>query len=199
VQLMCNPVHMGAKIWFPLLTDRPSHQITADVVVLHQRSRGSVGLRSASPLDAPRVQLNLYADPEDLATARRGIETARHIYATAPQANLVGREIRPGAELRTAAELDAYIRATSGVTQHPVGTCSMGVGQQAVLDPQLRVRGIEGLRVADASIMPTVPGGNTNAAVVMIAEKAVDLVLGRPALPPEPVRRRAAIAEAVPG
>jgi choline dehydrogenase len=167
------------------------------VVVLHQGSRGSVSLCSANPLDAPRVQLNLYTDPQDLATARRGIETARRIYATAPQAQLVGREVRPGAELRTAAELDAYIRATSGVTQHPVGTCSMGVGAEAVLDPQLRVRGIEGLRVADASIMPTVPGGNTNAAVVMIAEKATDLVLGRPAPAPELVRRRAPLPETV--
>jgi choline dehydrogenase len=197
VQLMCNPVRMDAKLWFPLLTARQAHQITADVVVLHQGSRGFVGLRSANPTDAPRVQLNLYTDPADLATARRGIETARHIYATSPQAKLVGQEIRPGAAVRTEAQLDEYIRATSGVTQHPVGTCSMGVGPQAVVDPQLRVRGVEGLRVADASIMPTVPGGNTNAAVVMIAERAADFILGRPQLSPEFVRRRMPAAEAL--
>jgi choline dehydrogenase len=188
VQLMCNPVSMSAHLWFPFLTARPQHRITADVVVLHQASRGYVALRSANPQDAPRVFLNIFADSSDLATARRGIETARRIYATQPQARLVERALRPPAELKSDAELDAYIRETAGVTQHPVGTCSMGTNADAVVDPMLRVRGMEGLRVADASIMPTVPGGNTNAATIMVAEKASDLILGRPALPPEPVR-----------
>jgi len=190
VQLMCNPVRMDAKLWFPLLTGKQDHRITADVVVLHQKSRGWVTLRSANPLDPPRIQLNSFAESSDFEIARRGIATARRIYRTAPQAEIVGKEIRPGAALQSDAELDAYIRESASVTQHPVGTCSMGTGTQAVVDPQLRVRGVEGLRVADASIMPTVPGANTNAAVVMIAEKASDLILGRPALPPERVRRR---------
>jgi len=190
VQLMCNPVSMAARLWFPGIAARPDHRITADVVVLHQQSRGRVTLRSANPSDAPRVFLNIFAEPSDLAIARRGIETARRIYATQPQARIVGPAIRPAGHLTSPAELDAYIRETAGVTQHPVGTCSMGVGPQAVVDPELRVRGIEGLRVADASIMPTVPGGNTNAATVMIAERAADLVLGRPPPPPEHVRGR---------
>ncbi len=189
VQLMCNPIRMDAKLWFPLIAPVQEHRMTADVVVLHQKSRGWVTLRSANPQDAPRVQLNVFADAADFDTARRGIRAARKIYSTPPQARFVGRELRPGAELKTDAELDAYIRSTAQVTQHPVGSCSMGTGADAVVDPQLRVRGIEGLRVADASIMPTVPGGNTNAAVIMIAEKASDLILGRPALPAEPVRR----------
>jgi choline dehydrogenase len=157
--------------------------------VLHQKSRGWVTLRSSNPLDAPRVQLNIFSERSDFDTAIRGLRAARKIYSTQPQASIVGRELRPGAELQTDAELEAYIRNTAQVTQHPVGTCTMGTGAGAVVDPQLRVRGIEGLRVADASIMPTVPGGNTNAAVIMVAEKASDLILGRPALPPEPVRR----------
>jgi choline dehydrogenase len=189
VQLMCNPVRMDAKLWFPGLTSRQDHRITADVVVLHQKSRGWVKLRSANPLDAPRIQLNTFADSSDLEIARRGIETARRIYRTPPQSRLVRGETRPGAAIQSDAELDAYIRATTGVTQHPVGTCSMGTGADAVVDPALRVRGIEGLRVADASVMPTVPGGNTNAATVMVAERASDLILGRPPLPPEYVRR----------
>jgi choline dehydrogenase len=188
VQLMCNPVSMGAHLWFPFLTPRPQHRLTADVVVLHQASRGRVTLRSADPKDAPRVFLNIFAEASDLATARRGIRTARRIYATQPQARLVGRAVRPPPELETDSELDAYMRETAGVTQHPVGTCSMGTGADAVVDPALRVRGIEGLRVADASIMPTVPGGNTNAATIMVAEKASDLILGRAPLPPERVR-----------
>ncbi len=189
VQLMCNPIRMDAKIWFPIVRPVQEHRMTADVVVLHEKSRGWVKLRSASPQDPPRVQLNVFADREDFATAIRGIRAARKIYSTEPQAAYVGRELRPGAALQTDAELEAYIRNTSQVTQHPVGTCSMGIGADAVVDPELRVRGIEGLRVADASIMPTVPGGNTNAAVIMVAEKASDLVLGRPPLPPENVRR----------
>ena len=143
----------------------------------------------SDPLEAPRIQLNTFAEVADLEIARRGIETARRIYRTPPQSRLIRGELRPGPAVKTDAELDAYIRATTGVTQHPVGTCSMGVGVDAVVDPALRVRGIEGLRVADASIMPTVPGGNTNAATVMVAEKASDLILGRAPLAPENVRR----------
>jgi len=196
VQLMCNPVRMDAKLWFPLVTARQSHRITADVVVLHQRSRGWLTLRSASPLDAPRVQLNLFADPADFDTARRGIWAARKIYSTLPQARIVGEEIRPGAARQSDAELEAYIRDTAQVTQHPVGTCSMGTGANAVVDPELRVRGIAGLRIADASIMPTVPGGNTNAAVIMVAEKASDHIRGRAPLPPEHVRPTRSAAHA---
>ncbi len=196
VQLMCNPVRMDAKLWFPLLTPRQSHRITADVVVLHERSRGWLTLRSASPLDPPRVQLNLFCDPADFDTARRGIRAARKIYSTLPQARIAGEEIRPGAALTSDAELEAYIRDTAQVTQHPVGTCSMGRGSDAVVDPELRVHGIAGLRVADASVMPTVPGGNTNAAVIMVAEKASDHIRGRAPLPPEHVRQTRSAAGA---
>ena len=177
VQLMCNPVRMDAKIWFPGVGQRQEHRITADAVVLHPRSRGRLTLRSADPRAPPRIALNLFSEAEDLATAQRGVALARRVYRTEPQARLTGREIRPGADIDTSEKLAAYIRANAGVTQHPVGTCSMGVGPQAVVDPRLRVYGVEGLRVADASIMPTVPGGNTNAAAIMIGEKASDLVL----------------------
>ena len=187
VQLMSNPVRMDAKIWWPFLGVRQEHRITADAVVLHPESRGAVTLRSANPADKPRILLNVLATDGDLATARRGVRLARRIYATAPQAELVEREIAPGPAVQSDADLNAYIRARAGVTQHPVGTCAMGVGADAVLDPQLRVRGVTGLRIVDASVMPAVPGGNTNAAVIMIAEKAADLILGC-ALPPEPAR-----------
>ena len=178
IQLMCNPVRMDAKVWWPLLGARQEHRITADAVVLHPESRGWVTLRSADPTDKPRIQLNVFATEADLATARRGVRVARHIYATAPQRELVAREIAPGPAVNSDAQLNAYFRAAAGVTQHPVGTCAMGVGDQAVVDADLRVRGIQGLRVVDASVMPTVPGGNTNAAVIMIAEKAADHILG---------------------
>jgi choline dehydrogenase len=187
IQLMCNPVRMDAKIWWPFIGSRQEHRITADAVVLHPESRGKVTLRSASPVDKPRILLNVLATDGDLATARRGVRLARRIYGTAPQSALIEREIAPGPAIESDLDLDAYIRARAGVTQHPVGTCTMGAGAGAVLDPQLRVRGIAGLRVVDASVMPAVPGGNTNAAVIMIAEKAADLILGR-TLPPDSAR-----------
>jgi choline dehydrogenase len=183
IQLMCNPVRMDARIWFPGVSRRQEDRITAGVVVLHQKSRGRVSLNSARATDSPRISLNLFAHPEDLETAKRGIEAARLIYATRPQADLVAHETSPGAELKTDAQLDAYIRATASVTQHPVGTCAMGVHETAVVTPQLRVHGLSGLRVVDASIMPLIVGANTNAAVIMIAEKASDMILGVPPLP----------------
>ncbi|MGH8259960.1 MAG: GMC family oxidoreductase, partial [Steroidobacteraceae bacterium] len=139
VQLMCNPVRMDARMWFPLVTPQQEHRVTADVVILHEKSRGWVSLRSADPLEAPRIQFNLFSDPSDLEIARRGIRTARRIFATRPQADIISSETRPGASLQSDAELDAYVRQTTQVTQHPVGTCSMGVGPDAVVDPQLRV------------------------------------------------------------
>ena len=178
VQLMCNPVRMDARIWWPMGPTQ-QHRITADVVVLHPQSRGSMRLRSANPADAPRIQLNLFSDPADMATARRGRAAARRIYATRPQADLVAAETAPGPTVGSDAEIEAYIRRTAGVTQHPVGTARMGSDERAVVDPQLRVRGVEGLRVIDASIMPTVPGGNCNATTIMLAEKGADLILGR--------------------
>jgi choline dehydrogenase len=187
IQLMSNPVRMDAKIWWPFVGARQEHRITADAVVLHPESRGKVTLRSSNPADKPKIFLNVLATDGDLATARRGVRLARRIYSTAPQSTLIEREVSPGPAIESDSELDAYSRARAGVTQHPVGTCSMGIGHDAVLDPQLRVRGIAGLRVVDASVMPTVPGGNTNAAVIMIAEKAADLILGS-TLPPEPAR-----------
>jgi choline dehydrogenase len=188
VQLMCNPVRMDARIWWPL-AGAQQHRITADVVVLHPESRGSMTLRSANPADPPRIQLGVFAQPADIATARRGLAAARRIYATRPQADLVAAETAPGPEVRSDAQIEAYIRRMAGVTQHPVGTCRMGADERAVVDPQLRVRGVAGLRIADASIMPTVPGGNCNAAAIMIGEKAADLILGT-RMPAEDPRAR---------
>src|SRR5690606_34338635 len=116
----------------------------------------------------------LFDNEADFATARAGLRLARRIYGTEPMAGLLAGETVPGTTVQSDAEIDAHIRASAGVTQHPVGTCAMGTGPGAVVDPELRVLGIEGLRVVDASVMPDVPGGNTNGPTIMIAEKASD-------------------------
>ena len=179
IQLMCNPVRMDAKLWFPGVTSQLEHAFQVGVVILHPLSRGEMTLRSASPLDGPKIQLNLMSNPAEFEMMRRGIREARRIYHTAPQGELTGAEAAPGDDAQTDDQLDEWIRKACSATQHPVGTCAMGLGAEAVVDPELRVVGIQGLRVADASIMPTVPGANTNASAIMIGEKAADLVLGR--------------------
>jgi choline dehydrogenase len=184
---MCNPVRMDARPWFPGISAAKAHVFSVGVVGLHPRSRGSVSLRSANPADPPRIVMNLLTDPADLATLRRGIREARRIYRTPPQGTLTGAEMTPGEKISSDADLNAFILSTAQLTQHPVGTCSMGRGPNAVVDPQARVYGVEGLRVVDASVMPTVPGGNTNAAVIMLGEKVSDQIRGRQLVP---TRRR---------
>ena len=193
IQLWSNPVRMDAELWFPGIKKRQEDRITADVILLHPQSRGRVTLRSADPRDHPAILLNNFAEAADLRTARDGIRTARRIYRSGRQGEITGEEVLPGADRQTDEELDAHIRAYAQVTQHPVGTCAMGVGSMSVVDPELRVHGIVGLRVVDASIMPTVPGGNTNGPTIMVAEKASDMILGLPPLPAEyPMRKDAA-------
>ncbi len=114
IQLMCNPVRMDARVWWPLLSARQAHLLTTDAVLLHPGRGGRVSLRSADPEAKPRIQFNALAEPEDLATLRRGLRAARRIYATAPQSELVEREVFPGTETLSDAELDAFIRANAG-------------------------------------------------------------------------------------
>ena len=181
-QLLCNPVRFDAGLWFPGLVRPKADSFYITVCLMRAKSRGRVSLRSALAHDKPRIELNLFSDPEDLAAMRRGLRAARRIYATAPQADLIEAETIPGPQVQSDEQIDAAVREFGGITHHPVGTCAMGVGPMSVVDPELRVRGVQGLRVVDASIMPLIPGANTNAATVMIAEKASDLILGRSAV-----------------
>jgi choline dehydrogenase len=185
IQLFSNPVKLTAHLWFPGIVKSPPHCFSADVILLHPQSRGWVNLKSADPHDLPAIRLNLFDQEADLVTARAGLKIARQIYGTQPMAGLIDRETIPGAEVQSAEAIDAHIRATAGTTQHPVGTCAMGTGPNAVVDPELRVHGIAGLRVVDASIMPDVPGGNTNGPTIMVAEKASDIIRGRSLAPVE--------------
>ncbi len=177
IQLVFLPVRLDAKIWIPGISKKLEHAFSVMIIQLHPQSRGRVRLRSADPAAAPQIALNLLSTERDYAELRRGIAAVRKIFSTAPLRKLVRHETKPGSQIQRDTDLDTYIRQNIRITQHPVGTCRMGVGEGAVVDPQLRVIGVEGLRVVDASVMPTVPGGNINAPVIMLAEKAADIIL----------------------
>jgi choline dehydrogenase-like flavoprotein len=160
------------------LTQPTEHGLTLAVVLLEPRSSGTVLLRSTDPLAAPAIDPRYLTDPggEDEATLLRGLRLARRILALEPLASFVDGEMLPGAEARTDDDLRAHVRALSQTLYHPAGTCRMGSDSESVVDPRLRVRGVEGLRVADASVMPKLPRGHTNWPTVMIAERAASLV-----------------------
>jgi choline dehydrogenase len=179
LQMLVSPVSMLARPWFPGWRAGAGHVLSVACVLLHPASRGRVSLRSADPAAAPRILLNLLQAPEDRHSFTRILRFARRFFATDEAQKVVRNELMPGARLQSDAELAGFARANVRTAMHPTSSCAMGVGDDAVLDAQLRVRGIEGLRVADASAMPDIVGGNTNAPVIMIAEKAVDLILGR--------------------
>jgi choline dehydrogenase-like flavoprotein len=154
------------------------HSFTILPGLIYPRSRGEVRLRSTDPLESPDIDPRYLEDDADMKTLVRAFEMARDIAASKPLAPYLRGEATPGPHVKTEAEIRAAIRLYAKTIYHPVGTCRMGLGEGAVVDPQLRVRGIEGLRVADASIMPTIVGGNTNAPSIMIGERAADLIAG---------------------
>ncbi|MCG0285365.1 GMC family oxidoreductase [Streptomyces sp. PSAA01] len=158
---------------------------TMNATALQPRSRGQLTLASADPRDHPLIDPRYFTDPEDVATLVRGLRAVIGIGGQEPLAKFLTRPYLPAsgnlAALDDAALAD-HARTWSGTCYHPVGTCAMGDGEAAVVDPELRVRGVAGLRVVDASVMPTIPSGNTHAPTIMIAEKAADLIRGIPAL-----------------
>ena len=185
IQIFFNPARLDAKPWFPLIRPAQEDQINAIMILLHPDSRGWLTLRSADPKDPPRIFLNILSEQSDIDALVRGLRIARRVFETAPLADLVDAEVAPGKDVESDAALIEYLKKAAMVSHHPVGTCKMGHDDMAVVDPQLRLRGIEGLRVADASIMPTVPGGNTNAPSIMVGEKAADLIRGQTLAPAE--------------
>ncbi|PTE14068.1 GMC family oxidoreductase [Pseudogemmobacter blasticus] len=154
----------------------PQGGVTLNSAFLRPRSRGTVRLASADPLAAPLIDPNYWQDPYDREMSIRGLKLAREILRQDALKPFILAERLPGPEVQTEADYFAYACAHAKTDHHPAGTCRMGVDPQAVLDPQLRFNGIAGLRVADASIMPTVVSSNTNATAIMIGEKAADLI-----------------------
>ncbi len=184
IQLVFLPVRLDGRLWYPGIGQRQEHVLSVMVIQLHPESRGSVELQSASPYDPPKIDLNLLSTQGDFADIRRGIAETRKIFAAEPLASMVRAELAPGSDAQDEAALDEFIRNNLKITQHPCGTCGMGEDPGAVVDSELRVRGVEGLRVVDASVMPDEVGANINAAVIMIAERAADLIRGKTPLAP---------------
>lgn len=152
------------------------HSITVGPVLVAPKSRGRISLRSADPRAKPSILGNHLTEQSDVDALVYGIKLARELVATEPLASATGREVYPGPDARSDEELATDARRRVELLYHPVGTCSMGTGEEAVVDPELRVRGLQGLRVIDASVMPTITRGNTNAPTYMIAEKGADLI-----------------------
>ena len=176
--------HPGLQMFFlaALPPDSPEagatgrHGITLTAYINRPLSRGEIRLASADPLDRPIIDPNYLRAPDDMRCAIAGVRwNLKILYAKAFD-DIRGQEVAPGSDIRSNADIDTFIRRTASTTWHPTSTCKMGDDEGAVVDASLRVHGIEGLRVVDASIMPTIVSGNTNAPTVMIAEKAAEII-----------------------
>lgn len=163
------------------------HGFTVHVCQLRPESRGFVALKSTDPNEHALIQPNYLEAEKDREVMREGVRITRRILAQQAMNEYRGPEIWPGAPVQSDEEIDAWIRDTAETIYHPVGSAKMGNDEMAVVDERCRVRGVEGLRVVDASVMPTLVGGNTNAPTIMIAEKISDDIRGRAPLPPEHV------------
>jgi choline dehydrogenase len=181
-ELPLPDVHVTAVPGLSLATTRlgqMEHGFLTNVYQLRPESRGFVRIRSADPREKPQIQPNYLAAQADRICLREGVHLARRIVSGRALAPFRGSEIAPGDGVQSDEAIDAWVRETANTIFHPVGTCRMGADARSVVDPELRVRGVEGLRVADASVMPTIIGGNTSAPTMMIAERAAEFILGR--------------------
>jgi choline dehydrogenase len=170
---------LPVKFWKQAEVDPDVDAFTAAVVLVRVHSRGSVRLRSADPSWAPAIDAGYLTDERDLDALVVGVEKARDIASGGPLAAVLADEWSPGGSVHGRDALRETVRNTLESLYHPTSSCRMGTDEQAVVDSELRVRGIAGLRVVDASVMPTLVRGNTNAPTIMIAERAADLILGR--------------------
>jgi len=198
--LASNGIFAGVFTRTDASRDRPNLQINTNIWTVESRSAsgmkahrfpgftmspvhldpvatGTVRLKSPDPLADPEIRQNFLRDRGDIDAMVAAVRIVRRIAAQPTLASFVAAEIAPGNGVQDAAEIEAWLRATAIANLHPVGSCRMGGDESAALDPRLRVRGVEGLRVADASIMPTLPAGNTNAPSIMIGEKASAMIL----------------------
>jgi len=186
IQLLFGAAPMTAHAYFPPIVRAYADSFGCRAVLLRPESRGRIVLTSRDPRVPVHIHQNFLAAEKDWATLRAGVQLVRTIGTQPPLTSFATGEISPGPDCRSDAAIDAHIRATAITVHHPLGTCKMARPSDptAVVDPDLKVLGVEGLRVVDASVMPDLVGGNINAAVIMIAEKAADLIRDRPPLAP---------------
>ena len=182
IEFMFRGAPVGAHLWFPGWKRPYLDGYGIRPALLHPDSRGEVLLRSSDPRDPVRIVPNFLSAPGDLPKLREGFKIAREVARQKPLDPFRGEELSPGPKVQSDAEIDAFIRNTAITANHPASTCAMGTGPDTVLDPQLRVRGAERLRVVDASAMLDLVSAHINACVLMMAEKASDMIRGKPAL-----------------
>jgi choline dehydrogenase-like flavoprotein len=190
IHLLFRGASMAARPWFglnPPWTDAFSLR----AVLVHPKSRGKVTLRSADPREHVRIRANFLSEPDDLRTLIKGAKLIRDVLHQKALDPYRGRELSPGADQTDDAAIERHIRANSITAHHPSCTCPMGTDALAVVDPELRVHGVDALRVVDASAMPDLTSANIHAAVLLIAERAADLIRGRVAAAPAEARRAA--------
>ena len=179
IEFMFRGLPGDAGIWFPGVKKPYADGFGIRPCLLHPESRGEVLLNSADPTEPPRIVYNFFSQPNDLPRLREGFKLAREVASQKALAPYRGQETKATANARTDEEIEAYLRRAAITAHHPAGTCKMGTDSQAVLDPQLHVRGVENLRVVDASAMPDMVGAHINACVIMMADKASDMIRGR--------------------
>ncbi len=185
IQMFFRPTALNAREWFPLLRPPVAETFAFRTCHLRPESRGTVRLRSSAPRDPVRLLNNFLSTETDRFVQRESFRVIRKLAGQEAFEGIRGRELAPGNEVTMDDEIDAFIRETLTTVYHPSCSCRMGADEASVVDEELRVRGVDNLRIADASIFPDLVGGNINAVVVMVAEKAADMMLGRPALAPE--------------
>jgi 4-pyridoxate dehydrogenase len=182
IEFMFRGAPPAAALWFPGWKKPYADGYGIRPCLLHPDSRGEVLLRSNDPRDKVKIVTNFFTAPNDLPTLREGFKIAREVAAQPPLARFRGVELSPGPKVKTDSEIDNWIRNVAATANHPASTCVMGAGPHAVVDPQFRVHGTERLRVVDASAMPDLVSAHINACVLMMAEKASDMIRGKPAL-----------------
>ena len=189
IQIIFRAAPLGVGPYFKPFKNPIPDGCALRAILIHPESRGRIELVSKDPAVKVKIHQNFLATERDGQTLRAGMRLIRELGQQSALKKDIGGEIRPGRDKASDEELNAFIANTAATAHHPLGTCKMGIDsdEMAVVDPELRVRGVEGLRVVDASVMPDLIGGNINAPVIMIAERASDLISGRPTLPPQHV------------
>lgn len=182
IEFMFHTVPPQTGLWLPGIRAPYADGYAIRPTLLHPKSRGAVRLRSADPNAHVAISYRFFSEPDDLPALREGFRRARIVGEQKALDPYRRSEVNPGEKARTDEEIDAFVRRTALTAHHPAGTCKMGTDETAVCGPDLRVRGVEGLRVCDASVMPDLVSAHINACVLMIGEKGADLIRGREAL-----------------